>query len=364
MNRRQTLAGMAALGTTSVPSASTTDPLDTALRRFHATDAEFRGGLSNHGPMASEALEALGFPERIPDFVDKYAQRLEPAEAGEVLTQARFDAALGRPDARADLIATMVDRLGKSELSAVLPPLLATLMPGLVAAAFHGPLRAAHALRGLSRRQSPERLAEVAHGLGYWASRFAPLPGRPGARAVAGRTAIDALADVPLLDEDQRSGGLILDRFAPLAKHTGYIEAVEAFDPDAQPVDEVFDDLSAAAARLYLGASSGRSRFVYLHGITGTAAIRSLLPRLSADQRRLSVGHLFAALAAVFATHGEPDHGLGRAWPTQKVDTASLAQRAAASKDDHTIKLVEACLREFARSRRPELLAVAAHRLR
>ena len=63
------------------------------------------------------------------------------------------------------------------------------LAPGLMAAATHGWLRTAHAVRGLGRRQTPERLAELARGLAYWAARYQEVPGpsRPSGTLTVGR---------------------------------------------------------------------------------------------------------------------------------------------------------------------------------
>ncbi len=66
------------LGDEELPPPFPDDLLDAALTRLHTTDPEFGGGLSNHGPMAAEALEALGAPQQIPTFVDRYASRLSP----------------------------------------------------------------------------------------------------------------------------------------------------------------------------------------------------------------------------------------------------------------------------------------------
>ena len=59
---------------------------------------------------------------------------------------------------------------------------------GLMAAATHGWLRTAHAVRSLTARETPERIAELARGLAYWAARYQEVPGpaRPsGTLAIA-----------------------------------------------------------------------------------------------------------------------------------------------------------------------------------
>ena len=52
------------------------DVLDELLDRFAATGPEFNGGLSNHGPMAAEALVALGRADAAVSWSEWYAERL------------------------------------------------------------------------------------------------------------------------------------------------------------------------------------------------------------------------------------------------------------------------------------------------
>ena len=47
--------------------------LDEVLERFQRGGLEYGGGLSNHGPMAAEALVALGHPALLTGLVDLYA---------------------------------------------------------------------------------------------------------------------------------------------------------------------------------------------------------------------------------------------------------------------------------------------------
>lgn len=53
--------------------------LDETYDRLHRTGPEFVGWLSNHGPMAADALIRLGRSGQVEGWVDQYAQRLEPA---------------------------------------------------------------------------------------------------------------------------------------------------------------------------------------------------------------------------------------------------------------------------------------------
>ena len=337
------------------------DALDSALRRLHAAAPEFRGGLSNHGPMAVEALDALGHPERIAGFVERYATRLEDRVDAPPLPD--WTSALGDPTATAAIAASLRARLDARSMDAFVAETVDVLAPGVVAAAFHGPLRAAHAYRSLSRRDSPARRDELVEGLAYWAARYQTLPGEPGRHAQPGHDAASVLASLPILPEAERLDGLILDRFGPLRTLPGFVDAIERFDPHARRPRETLDALVAACARLYLGTQRARSRFVYLHGVTGTAAVRRLLPALSDAARSRLVAYHVQAIAAVHATHAEDGDALSRRWTAPAIEPKQIAALAAQSSDDHTIKLVEACLDEHARGGPPELLVAAAQRV-
>lgn len=348
------------LGPDSRPLTDTA-PLDQALEELHRTDPEFSGGLSNHGPMACEALEALGETERIEPFFQGYRARLQPMPVASVLED--WSAARGQPEARAGLIASMEAELSRSGPQALMHAALPQLLPGMVGGAFHGLLRTAHAYRGWTRSPSQPRARELAHGLGYWAARYQTLPGTPGAAAVPGRGVAAVLQRTPIVPPEDRQPGLIFERFAVLGRDGQFASVLESYDPASQAPDVALDALVAAAARLFVTTRSGGAGFVYLHGVTGSAALRLLLPALSEEDQQVAVGYLVQAVAAVHATHAQPESSATEPVAAADADPAVLASRAAKSDDDHTIKLVEAALREYEGTGAPELLAAAAHRL-
>ena len=240
---------------------------------------------------------------------------------------------------------------------------LPDLLPGLVGAAFHGLLRTAHAYRALTRHPTEARATELAHGLGYWAARYQTLPGTPGVQAIPGRGVEATLKAVSAVPDDERHAGLIFERFAVLERDPTFAQLVEGFDPDAATADAALDALVSSSARLFVSTKSRGASFVYLHGVTGSSALRLLLPALSEPQQRAAVGYLVQAIAAVHATHVQADSSLAPPATATATDPAQLAAAAARSNDDHTIKLVEAALREHARSGAPELLAAAERRI-
>ncbi|MGD0608685.1 MAG: hypothetical protein ABSA53_34495, partial [Streptosporangiaceae bacterium] len=56
--------------------------LDEAYERLHATGPEFDGFLSNHGPMAAEAMVRHGHSDLVGSWLDGYMRRLEEFPSG------------------------------------------------------------------------------------------------------------------------------------------------------------------------------------------------------------------------------------------------------------------------------------------
>ena len=60
------------------------DLLDGTYQRLSVTGPEYGGGLSNHGPMAAEALLRLGREDAIEGWVTEYMRGLEDALLGQM----------------------------------------------------------------------------------------------------------------------------------------------------------------------------------------------------------------------------------------------------------------------------------------
>lgn len=337
---------------------------DRALDAVHETDDDFDQGpyegLSNHAPMAAEALVAMERLEAIPAFLAAYVPRLRPGREGQPIAPADRPAALGDPARGADWVATYQAMLDHESPTAVVARELPLLAEGAASAALHGVIRTGHALRALTRLDTLTRRRELAHALGHWAAHYQVLPGRPGACPVQGRDVATALRELPRVAEASRRG-LISDRVREVFGLPGFVEAVESIDFDALPFDETITALVDACAHLYLSTPAGR--FVYLHGITGTSMLRIIASWLDLDGRCALLRGTVHALAALHATHADDGSRLDAPVRPIELEPATAARLAAASLDDHTIKLVEAILREHAYAPRAVLLHVAQHRL-
>jgi hypothetical protein len=188
--------------------------LDESYQRLHATGPEFEGWLSNHAPMAVEAMARHGQSEKVSPWLDDYVKRLEEFPRGSGPIGADWSAALGDPLRVADWTEFFCQQTAEQPWRQVLGTWWQRLLPGLASSATHGIIRIGHSVRTLmTDGDYPVRVTELAHGLAYWAARWQPFPGNetrgPCAAEVARRAPtlnpVAALAAVPRIP-DQTGG--------------------------------------------------------------------------------------------------------------------------------------------------------------
>ncbi|MBW6440105.1 questin oxidase family protein [Actinoplanes hulinensis] len=228
--------------------------LDEVYERLCDTGPEFDGWLSNHAPMAAEALIHHGHADRVHRWLDDYRRNLEPRPRGiSPLGAEEWRDALGDPTRTGDWLNFFEREMITGSWPDVLARWWPRLLPGIAAGATHGVIRVGHAVRALltppdsahpSDRPGPAlprvasdaaapsspsssaaasplaafrppaaRVAELGQALAYWAARWQPmaLPGSGPYRTTDPRSALDAVPRVP----DQRFG--IRSRLAQLA---------------------------------------------------------------------------------------------------------------------------------------------------
>lgn len=270
-------------------------------------DAEYRGGLSNHLPMALTALQRLGADDtRLAKFAAGYTPRLLPAPADTAWPAGDpWTGRLGQRDAWPAYRTLFRDWLSHEDAAAVLAQALPVLMPGCGAAAFHGLIRTAYAVQS-------RHAGELADGLAYWACRFLPLDGT-----------------LPEADH-----GLIFEQMQRAAAAPGFEDAVLAVPLDAGTLQRL-----ALESALHYAASGD---FTALHMVTSAHALRVLLPFID------DAGEALAALDDYTAAHVAARHACHTppAAPVPLLPWPTLVAAALASNDDHLIKLVDSCREE------------------
>jgi hypothetical protein len=155
--------------------------------------------------------------------------------------------------------------------------------------------------------------------------------------------------------------GIITTRAKASAGYEPFLEALGGVD-FSESIDETLASLTGLAATLFLNTDSARARFTYLHAITGTSALRQVLPRLSPDAQRDAIRHHWHALAAIQCMTSTLRTDAERSAPpppVEPVDVERLVEEAVASRDDHAIKLTAAARTERAHHDEPRLLMAA-----
>lgn len=337
--------------------------LDEVLLRFRASGPEFDGWLSNHGPMAGDALLRIDGGVDVEGWAAAYERRLEgsPDRRWRIGPE-DWPEALGDPSRLGDWVAFFDERLREQTWREVLAAYWPTLVTGSLASATHGLIRTGHAVRSLAEDTTEPRVAELAQALGYWAARWVAFPGsgRVGARGTEQRPAeAEAGPDVigppdlrghlerlARLEVDRPDGG-IRTRLRGLDASPAWRREARAWlaaDPPAD-VRAALLGLTDAAVTHY--ARHGAANPVMLvHAATAPRAAALVVPHLpdaAAASTWRWVGLASGTMAALYGT--TPD---GAQVPAEQ-DASDLAERVARHGDEHAVKLVEVALESAGR---------------
>jgi hypothetical protein len=340
-------------------SGMDTGVLDEALERLHRAGPERRGWLSNHAPMAVEALVRHGHGDVAHRWLERYAlAKLEdmPRSTAPV-TEAEWREALGDPRRLADWTVYFGRAVAEEGWRAVLVRWWPRLLPGIAAGATHPVIRVGHAVRALLEDGgNPARTTELAHGLAYWAGRHQPLAGvaRPSGAARPG----EALAGVPPVAP--RTGG-IRERLDRLGTTAGFSDATAALRAPASPEEarDLLRELVTAAAGRFAAHAHG-DPVMLVHSATAPNAVLRTLPALPRELWAPSTEAAWAASAAVTAAYATPAADV----PEVSGTSGELFSRAVEHGDEHVIKLADTVLDVAALTGSGECLAAVEQSLR
>ena len=130
--------------------------IDEMLDLISFAGAEFGNGGANHGPMAAEALFALGREEAVLPWVEGYRSRLtDRLSPSLAIPRADWQEYLGARDRLGDWIELFENELKDASWQDVVRQWVPRLAPAVMAAATHGLIRTSHAVRPLNRGNPP-----------------------------------------------------------------------------------------------------------------------------------------------------------------------------------------------------------------
>ncbi len=308
------------------------------LDRAADLPAEYGKGLTSHLPMALHALQQLGASDaRLVAFFDRYAARFGTLRAMVPAPRRLADWSAHRGDwsAQDALRGHFAATIAEEGATRILTEALPALWPGMSAAAFHGPIRTAHAVEA-------GHDGELAGALAYWAARWQAIEVGPTTQPpLAFGTWFDRFVDAGAtesLDARLISAGM--------KKAT----ATAPFRADAARLALLADPvgtLAHHAARLYAQTRN----FTVLHVVTAARAVRVLSAYAAPTDQALWPA-VAAALMAAQVNGRSAVTSAAAGWPEVKA-------AAIASDDDHVIKLVHACAGHAAHEADPAFLDAA-----
>ena len=354
------------------------DVLDEAYQRLHETGPEFDGWLSNHGPMATEAMVRHGHPDAVSGWLDQYMLRLEEFPRGLGPIGPDWQSSLGDPHRIADWTRYFSGELASRPWPDVLNDWWPRLLPGLVAAATHGVIRVGHSVRCLLSDGDDEiRTTELAHGLAYWAARWQTVPAghRAAASAAAAgqasvRSASDLLAAVPRIAVQDGGIGERLSRLDGLPGWPGTLGQIGTPARPDQVRARLTEVVDAAAVR-YLTCGHGNG-IMMVHSATAPNAVLRALPAIDERMWAASLAAAWAASSALTAIYAPPEYTLpalspelATAAPVAADARAAIASdtfgRAVEHGDEHVIKFADTAIDVFTRTGNPAAIAAARH---
>jgi hypothetical protein len=320
---------------------------------------DLRNGMTNHGPMAVEALAVMGRADAVMPWLDRYRAELAPRPpVATPIAPDGWPSALGRVERTGDWLAFFAREVAESPWRDVLGRWAVRLVPAMCASATHGPIRVGHAARALADAESPRRIAELGEALAAWAATYQTLPTGPADGPP--RAAREAIAAVPLVPPAERVfTGTIVSSLEGLGGFAPFAPVAELLDVSPDPA-RTLSEITETFARVYLAnARDVLTAIVFVHGVTGVAALRPLLPYLEAETARAAVRYAWQSSCGLYATFGVAPPAVDVEPPRE--DAATLVDLAIRSGDEHAIKFTGACLAEHALDPSPAYLAAAKH---
>ncbi|QEL57119.1 hypothetical protein [Chromobacterium paludis] len=285
----------------------------------------YRGGLSNHLPMALAALDELGAGEAELRLFAARRGHLEavPDDGRDIADTAGW---LGERASEGAWRRRLAWERERGEWLGQWPQRLRQVLAAPASASFHGAIRLAYALRS---EVAEEVDAALAYALSHW--QQLALPGRASAPCNLGEVLRD-WRDHPLSSPDD--GKLIVD---------GIEQALALPElPDRLPPGLLAGarEQRRVARQLFLA----RRSFDALHLITGWEAVLSLARGHGlSDAPDDAALQMQAALLGMYIYNGCPD--LSRKLAGSSADIGEIAGMARGQPEDHSVKLALSCLR-------------------
>ena len=312
--------------------------------------------LGNHGPMVVEALCSLGRPDVVVTWTERYRTRLDarPPRRGRIDHEDWVNA-LGDMARVSDWFDLFNADLGEAAWTEVVDLWVPRLAPGMIGG-LHGAIRTAHAVRSIGRTETVSRRRELADGLAYWAASFKGLPAPMGTNGEL--LPSQAICEMTQLDIADRTGWLAFtEPIGKLAELPSFAASAGLVDLDRDS-SAVVGDLARTFAAILLANNAVVNPRALCHGLTGGTVLRLMAPHLSRGAAHVLLRSSWQTAAAFYCAIvlEPPNDRVEKGSP----DVQEIIDAAIDCPDEHAVKVVEACLREYAENPDPVFLAAAA----
>ncbi len=333
---------------------------DDALDELAPYGIELNNSNFNHAPMVAEALCALGHPEAVTPWVERYRERMQlRSAAGEPIRGDGWQDALGQRERFADWALFFKNELEEAAWSIVLDQWVARLAPGFCAAATHGVIRLGHAVRAMAQAESPSRRRELADALASWAATWQRLP-ESNTMPLATLPLAEAITRVPLVPPARRLAGNIVSGLGVLGDFPQFLPVIGWLDSSG-PIAPQIAEMTELFTRVALANVRGiPTAIAFVHAVTSPAALGNIVPHVREATARNALRYAWQTGCGLYACYGS---GTAFAEPVVRCDKdqQQLTEQAIANGDEHVIKFTEACLSRHAVAPSPAYLAAADH---
>jgi hypothetical protein len=333
---------------------------DNALDQIAPYGMALKNGNFNHAPMVAEALCALGRPEAVMPWVERYRERMEPGwPARELIRAEGWHHALGRRERFADWSLFFRNELEEAAWPTVLDRWIGRLASGFCAAATHGVIRLGHVVRGIAEGETPSRRRELADALASWAASWQRLP-ESEPRPIETLPPQEAITRVPIVPPEKRLPGNIVVGLAALRDLPEFLPVIGWIDSNG-PIAPQIAELTELFARVYLAnARDIPTAIAFIHAVTSPAALGNVVPYIGETTARTVLRYAWQTGCALYACYGSGTAFAERVAPSEK-NAQQLAEQAIANSDEHVIKFTEACLSRHAVAPSSAYLTAADH---
>ncbi|MFW5861753.1 MAG: questin oxidase family protein [Spirochaetota bacterium] len=317
-----------------MPSKS--DYLKDLIDSYRNYSVEYYKNYTNHLPMAACALQRMGADRnRLMEFCGEYARRLNGrVQSNTEINHENWTDKRGQHrffDAYIRFFEAEEKRLGTRTM---VETYMNDLMQGIGSAAFHTLIKLAY---GIMMDDSKEIIESMA----YYATSYLPLgeidSNNPEYNNLF--SSLQKLQEKTSWQDHKAEGGNIDEKIHRVVTDPDFNRYLEI-----PPVnhESFMKDIASATRNIFINSFN----FTSLHMVTGTHALRIVLPYIREEYQPIAMNQFWKTAAAAYLSIGAPPVELQKNNTTSSMKWDEIFMRARTSNDAHVIKITFTCYEE------------------